>query len=298
MESLFQQRSKEKVVVIMGATGTGKTKLAIDVAKHFQPAEIVNSDKMQVYKGLDITTNKVSEEESLGVPHHLLGTVDPNINFTANDFCRHATLAIDSIVERDGLPIIAGGSNSYLDALVNHHTDFRLRYDCCFLWVDVALPVLHSSLQARVDRMIDAGQLHEVRQFFDPRADYTRGIRRAIGVPEFDHFLAAEASGADHTTLHRLLQAAIASLKINNCTLANRQIQKIHRLHALWKRTMHRLDATQVFLGSRDAWHDHVLSNTLLILHKFLYDDAKTHLPAGILSRKVSPLPVAMAATH
>ena len=84
----------------MGATGTGKTKLAIDVAKHFQPAEVVNSDKMQVYEGLDITTNKVTEEECSGVPHHLLGTVDPYINFTANDFCRHATLAIDSIVEK------------------------------------------------------------------------------------------------------------------------------------------------------------------------------------------------------
>ncbi|KAL2341239.1 hypothetical protein Fmac_009179 [Flemingia macrophylla] len=294
METLFQQR-KEKVVVIMGATGTGKTKLAIDVAKHFQAAEIVNSDKMQVYKGLDITTNKVTEEESFGVPHHLLGTVDPNINFTASDFCRHATLAIDNIVERERLPIIAGGSNSYLDALVNHHTEFRLRYECCFLWVDVALPVLHSSLQARVHRMIDAGQIAEVRDFFHPRADYTRGIRRAIGVPEFHHFLAAEAHGADRTTLRRLLRAAIAALKINNCTLATRQLHKIHRLHSLWKRSMHRLDATEVFLGSRDAWHDHVLSNTFLVLHKFLSADHKPHL---LSTRKLSPPPVAMAVTH
>ncbi|CAJ1962381.1 unnamed protein product [Sphenostylis stenocarpa] len=304
MESLFHHRSKDKVVVIMGATGTGKTKLAIDVAKHFQPAEIVNSDKMQVYKGLDITTNKVTEEECAGVPHHLLGTVDPNINFSANDFCRHATSAIDSIVERDGLPIIAGGSNSYLEALVNHHAEFRLRYECCFLWVDVSLPVLHSSLQARVDRMIDAGQVNEVREFFDPSADYTRGIRRAIGVPEFDDFLRAEASGTeDEITRKRLLEAAIARIKINNCTLANRQIQKIHRLHGLWKQSMHRLDATEVFLGSRDAWHDHVLAKTLLILHKFLYGEKKAHVPAGIVSPKdviaaVSAPAVAMAATH
>ncbi|BAT87417.1 Adenylate isopentenyltransferase [Vigna angularis] len=304
MESLFHHRSKDKVIIIMGATGTGKTKLAVDVAKHFQPAEIVNSDKMQVYKGLDITTNKVTEEECGGVPHHLLGTVDPNINFTASDFCRHATSAIDSIVERNGLPIIAGGSNSYLDALVNHHAEFRLRYKCCFLWVDVSLPVLHSSLQARVDRMIDAGQVNEVREFFDPRADYTRGIRRAIGVPEFDDFLRAEASGTeDETTRKRLLEAAIARIKINNCTLANRQIQKIHRLHGLWKRNMHRLDATEVFLGSRDAWHDHVLAKSLVILHKFLFEEKKTHVPAGIVSPKdviaaVSAPSVAMAATH
>lgn len=125
-ESLFHQYRKDKVVVILGATGTGKTKLAIDLANHFPPAEIVNSDKMQVYKGLDITTNKVTQEEALGVPHHLLGTIDPNTNFTSQDFCRQATSAVDSIVGRDGLPIIAGGSNSYIDALVNHHTKFRL----------------------------------------------------------------------------------------------------------------------------------------------------------------------------
>lgn len=309
MESLFHHR-KDKVVVIMGATGTGKTKLAIDVAKHFEPAEIVNSDKMQVYRGLDITTNKVTEEEQRGVPHHLLGVVDPNANFTASDFCRHACLAIDSIVEKDGLPIIAGGSNSYLDALVNHHTEFRLRYECCFLWVDLSLPVLHSSLQARVDRMIEAGQLDEVRDFFDPFGDYNRGIRKAIGVPEFDDFLRAEAEGADEGIKKRLLEAAIARIKINNCTLANRQLQKIHRLYGVWKRNMHRLDATEVFLrsglsraASEEAWRDHVLSKSLLILHNFLYNNnsssyekKKTHVVPFAVS--APPMPAVAAVTH
>jgi adenylate dimethylallyltransferase (cytokinin synthase) len=278
MESLFHNRNKDKVVVIMGATGTGKTKLAIDLAKHFQPAEIVNSDKMQVYKGLDITTNKVTEQECDGVPHHLLGVFDPTTNFTANDFCYHACSAIDSIVEKDGLPIIAGGSNSYLDTLVNHCTEFRLRYECCFLWVDVSLPVLHSSLQSRVDRMIEAGQVEEVREFFDPSGDYTKGIRRAIGVPEFHDFLVAEANSADERTKKRLLEAAISRVKINNCTLANRQVQKIRRLNGMWKKSMHRLDATETHLGSgsrtsKEVWEDHVLAKSLVILYNFLYGE-------------------------
>lgn len=313
MESLFHHR-KEKVVVIMGATGTGKTKLAIDVAKHFQPAEIINSDKMQVYNGLDITTNKVTEEERDGVPHHLLGIIDPNSNFTANDFCHHACLAIDSIVEKNGLPIIAGGSNSYLDALVNHHTEFRLRYECCFLWVDVSLPVLHSSLQTRVDRMVDAGQVDEVRQFFDSFVDYTKGIRRAIGVPEFHDFLKAEVNGDDENVKKKLLETAIARIKINNCTLATRQVQKIHRLYGLWKRNMHRLDATEVFLRSgssscdcQQAWEDHVLGNSLVILHNFLYDETRVRsrvvspkdVIAAISSPPMSvPIPAVAAASH
>ncbi|MED6122265.1 hypothetical protein PIB30_038206 [Stylosanthes scabra] len=311
--NMFHQNQyrKDKVVVILGATGTGKTKLAIDLANHFPPAEIVNSDKMQVYEGLDITTNKVTPEEARGVPHHLLGTIDPNANFTALDFCRHATSAVDSIVTRDALPIIAGGSNSYLDALINHHSTFRLRYECCFLWVDVSVPVLHSSLRSRVDRMIEAGQVEEVRKFFEPFADYNRGIRRAIGVPEFNEFLRAEALGADEETKKMLLDIAIARIKVNNCNLANRQIQKIQRLHNIWKRTMHRLDATEVFLNrkcsnheSQTSWEEHVLAKSLRIVHKFLYEEDRINnntnnkhvaVPAGINVSSSSP-PVAMAA--
>ncbi|KAF1867445.1 hypothetical protein Lal_00049874 [Lupinus albus] len=294
-----QQQRKDKVVVIMGATGSGKSKLAIDLATHFPPAEIVNSDKMQVYKGLDITTNKVTEEESRGVPHHLLSIVDdPNYNFTANDFCHHASLAIDSIVGRDGLPIIAGGSNSFIEALVNHDSTFRARYECCFLWVDVSLPVLHSSLSARVDRMIEAGQLDEVRQFFEHSIyDYTRGVRRAIGLPEFDEFLREEHSTyADQIKKKKLLEAAIAMTKVNNCKLASRQVQKINRLYTIWKNNTYRLNATQSVFN-KSAWDDDVAAKGCRILQKFLYDDTCVLVPAG--GPLLPSLPSAMTAvTH
>ncbi|GMP88591.1 hypothetical protein CsSME_00040519 [Camellia sinensis var. sinensis] len=74
-----------KVVVIMGATGSGKSRLAIDLALHF-PLEIINADSMQVYQGLDVLTNKVPLQDQKGVPHHLLGTISPNVEFTAKDF--------------------------------------------------------------------------------------------------------------------------------------------------------------------------------------------------------------------
>ncbi|QHO21246.1 Adenylate isopentenyltransferase 5 [Arachis hypogaea] len=298
MESLFHHRitTKEKVVVVIGATGTGKSKLAIDIATHFKPAEIVNSDKIQVFKGLDITTNKVTEEESRGVPHHLLGFVDDD-DFTATQFSHEATRAVDSIVQRNALPIIAGGSNSFIDHLVNHHDHFRLRYDCCFLWVDVSLPVLHSSLERRVDKMIQAGQVNEVRDFFDPSGDYSRGIRRAIGVPEFHQFLKAESMEADQETKNRLLEDAIATIKLNNCKLANRQLHKIQRLHAVWKRSMHRLDATQAFLNTQEAaWEDHVVAKARRIVQRFLYDETHQHVVPPLVSSPASPPAAAMAA--
>ena len=106
-------RPKEKVVLVMGATGSGKTRLSIDLATCF-PSEIINSDKMQVYSGLDVVTNKATKEEQRGIPHHLLGTQNPNKEFTASDFCDMASHAIESITNREKVPIIVGGSNSYI----------------------------------------------------------------------------------------------------------------------------------------------------------------------------------------
>ena len=63
---------KKKAIFIMGATGTGKSRLSVDLATHFR-GEIINSDKMQVYKGLEIVTNKITHTETQGVRHYLLG---------------------------------------------------------------------------------------------------------------------------------------------------------------------------------------------------------------------------------
>ncbi|XP_026426896.1 tRNA dimethylallyltransferase 2-like isoform X2 [Papaver somniferum] len=74
-----------KVVIIMRATGAGKSRLAIDFASHF-PVEIINADSMQVYNGLDILTNKVTLQEQKGIPHHLLGNNIPNVELTSKYF--------------------------------------------------------------------------------------------------------------------------------------------------------------------------------------------------------------------
>ncbi|KAF8401635.1 hypothetical protein HHK36_012581 [Tetracentron sinense] len=281
-----RRKEKEKVVVVMGATGTGKSRLSIDLATRF-PAEIVNCDKMQVYDGLDIVTNKVTEEEKCGVPHHLLGVVDPDKEFTATDFRHLASLSMESILGKDRLPIIVGGSNSYIKALVNCDDDleFGSKYECCFLWVDVDLPVLDSFVSERVDRMVELGLVDEVRRMFEPKADYSRGIRRAIGVPEMNWYLLSEATAGEETRA-RLLEAAINDIKINTCKLARRQLQKIHRLRTLWERNVlvhrldakvHRLDATDVFLkrgGDADeTWEKLVAGPSTMIVGQFLCNE-------------------------
>ncbi|KAL8515367.1 hypothetical protein ACS0TY_014177 [Phlomoides rotata] len=270
---LPRHRRKDMVVVVMGSTGTGKSRLSIDLATRFD-AEIINSDKMQVYKGLNIVTNKVTDEECGGVPHHLLGFVDPAADFWAHDFVHHASAAVEAITNRGRLPIIAGGSNSFIKALVNDDSEFKSKYECCFLWVDVFMPDLHSFVSERVDQMVGSGLVEEAREFFEPSGDYSRGIRRAIGVPELDGFFRADSRGA---ATAEILESAIEQIKVNTRNLARRQRQNILRLaeHLEWR--VHRMNATEVFQrrsGDADeVWERLVAAPSTRIVGRFLYED-------------------------
>jgi tRNA dimethylallyltransferase len=110
------------LLVIAGATATGKTGLAIRLARRVSddgvPAEIISADSRQVYRGLDIGTAKVPVGEREGVPHHGLDLADPDEPFSVADFVRHARLALDGIAARGGLAILAGGTGLYLRAIV------------------------------------------------------------------------------------------------------------------------------------------------------------------------------------
>ncbi|KAJ0977562.1 hypothetical protein J5N97_013036 [Dioscorea zingiberensis] len=278
MDSGDLPRRRNKVVFIMGATGTGKTKLAIDLALYFN-GEIVNSDKMQVYDGLDVITNKATPAERAGVPHHLLGGVAPDADFTADDFRLQATHAVESILSRGKLPIIAGGSNTYIQALVEGGDgEFRAKFDCCFIWVDVELPVLHGFVGERVDKMVELGLVEEARGVFDmDDADYSRGSRRAIGVPELDKYFREERKLSNDQRA-RLLAEAIDQVKVNTCKLVCCQLDKIQRLRTLSGWDVHRIDATGVFLkrntpGFDEAWMEMVVKPSVQTVIGFFHGD-------------------------
>lgn len=266
-------KSKDKVVVVMGATGTGKSRLSVDLAIRFN-GEIINSDKMQVYEGLDIAANKITEEECYGVPHHLIGIIPSHADFTCTDFCDMVSDKMDGIVARQRLPIIAGGSNTYIKALIDDELyGFRSKYECCYLWVDVSMSVLYQALSDRVDQMVEKGMVEEARKMFKPDADYSKGVLRAIGVAELDHYFRVEAS-ADEETRARLLKEALDEVKINTCRLARRQVEKILALKNVEGWNIHRLDATKVFpkhgKKSSKAWEELVLRPSVEIISQFL----------------------------
>lgn len=109
---------KEKgieVVAIVGPTASGKTTLSIQMAKKFN-GEIINGDSMQIYKGLDIGTAKITEEEMEGIPHHLLSFKDPTESFSVAEYQKLVRDKIKEIQSRGKLPIIVGGTGLYVQA--------------------------------------------------------------------------------------------------------------------------------------------------------------------------------------
>ncbi len=108
---------KPKILVIVGPTASGKTSLSIELAKKYN-GEIVSADSRQVYKGLDLGTGKVTQEEMDGIPHHLLDVADPLDTYTQTDYVRDGRKAIDDILSRGKLPIVVGGTFFYIDALL------------------------------------------------------------------------------------------------------------------------------------------------------------------------------------
>ncbi len=106
------------VVFLVGPTGVGKSALGLELAREFG-GEILSSDSMQFYRGMDIGTAKPTAEERALVPHHLLDIVDPDEPYNVADYHRDASLAVSQVLQRGALPFVVGGSGLYVRALAN-----------------------------------------------------------------------------------------------------------------------------------------------------------------------------------
>lgn len=131
------------IVAIVGATGTGKTDLALDLAESLiargQPAEIVNADASQLYRGMDIGTAKVPESERRGIPHHLFDILDVTEDASVARYQSDARRIIDDIEGRHATPILVGGSGLYV---------WSVLFDFEFPGTD---PIVRERLEARLE---------------------------------------------------------------------------------------------------------------------------------------------------
>ncbi len=111
-----------KVIAIVGPTASGKSALAVAIAKRFN-GEVISADSRQVYRGMDIGTGKITGREMRGVPHHLLDVASPRRTFTAAQYQKLASAALREIAAKGKLPVVTGGAGFYIDALLY---DYRL----------------------------------------------------------------------------------------------------------------------------------------------------------------------------
>ncbi len=107
----------QKILAIAGATASGKSKAAVELAKKLN-GEIISMDSMQIYKHMDIGTAKVTLKEMENIPHHMIDIVEPNMPFSVSDFVKLAKDKINEITARGKLPILAGGTGLYFESLI------------------------------------------------------------------------------------------------------------------------------------------------------------------------------------
>ncbi|XP_023582960.1 tRNA dimethylallyltransferase isoform X6 [Trichechus manatus latirostris] len=206
------------LVVILGATGTGKSTLALQLGQRLG-GEIVSADSMQVYEGLDIITNKVSAQEQRICQHHMISFVDPLVtNYTVVDFRNKATTLIEDIFARDKIPIVVGGTNYYIESLlwkVLVNTKPREMNTEKVIDLKVELEkedghALHKRLSQVDPEMATKLHPHDKRKVASQ--DYQHGIFQSIGFKEFHEYLTTEGKCTPEIS-NQLLKKGIEALK-------------------------------------------------------------------------------------
>ncbi len=270
-----------KIILVVGATASGKSQIAVNLAKRFN-GEIVSCDSMQVYKNMDIGTAKITLEEMQGIKHHLIDVVNAESDFSVGEYAVMADEAIDDILSREKTPIVVGGTGLYVDGILYPMTfggdknilirqelekelelygkeymhellvkidpydaekihpnnvkrvlraleiyrttgncksnmqekSKNLKYDVCMIALDLDRNVLYKRINERVDKMIEAGLLNEIKFLLSKGIGFEKQSMQAIGYKEFKEYM----SGL------KTLEETVEAIKRNSRNYAKRQL--------------------------------------------------------------------------
>lgn len=226
--------NRERLLVIVGPTASGKSALAMELAERLD-GEIICADSRTVYKGMNIGTAKPSMADQRRVPHHLLDVVDPDQNFTAIDFKKLANLAIEDISMRGKLAIMVGGSGLYIDSVLfdygftapgsardpinpRHAKKLEqpsqqvLRSNTLIIGLEIDKDILIDRIEKRINIMIEDGFIDEIKHV---QAKYPDS--KALLAPGYRAF-------AEYISGHLGIEEAKTLFAKNDYKLAKRQM--------------------------------------------------------------------------
>jgi tRNA dimethylallyltransferase len=225
---------KPKLIVVLGPTSSGKSDLAVIIAKKCN-GEIISADSRQVYKGMDIGTGKVAKKEMAGVPHFLLDVADPKRRYSVSRFKKEAERAIKDITKRGKVPILCGGTGFYIQAVVD----------------GLILPEVKPNAQLRKElaelspeelylrlKKIDPQRARTIDKYNPHRLTRAIEIATALGsVPEVTTVENFDVLQIGITTPDKILRERIhvrLHKRIRRGMVA--EVQKLHRNGVSWKR--------------------------------------------------------------
>ena len=187
----------DKMVIVAGPTASGKSAAGVELCKHLQ-GSVISADSMQVYRGMDIGSAKITEEEMQGIPHELIDIIDPSEEWNVVRFQREAKAAVQRITARGRLPVLVGGTGFYIQALL---------YDIDF--TETREDTSYRSLLEEKARTEGNESLYRMLQEKDPEAAaaiHQNNLKRVIRALEFTRETGEKIS--DHNEEQRKRQAA------------------------------------------------------------------------------------------
>ena len=224
---------KEKLVVILGATATGKSTLALQAAKFFD-TEIISADSMSVYKNFNVGTAKPSDIERAEVKHYLIDILEPHEKFSVAEFVRMATPIIADLNRAGKIPIIAGGTGLYIQALIEGYKfgdgvksresffaqTGELNYNALVIGLTAARQELYKRIDERTEKMFDAGLVKEVENLLKQGVNPSAQAMLGIGYKEVVEYLQGKCT----------LDEAVLKVKQATRNFAKRQLTWYRRM--------------------------------------------------------------------
>ena len=187
---------KEKIVIVLGPTASGKSNLALEIAQNFN-GEIISSDSRQIYKELNIGSNKISKKEQKGIKHQLLSIIKPNEEYTLFNWQKDAFQIINKIHKRNKLPIITGGTGLYISSILQNYQLIEAKtsecpYDFIIFGLNPQRKKLYKKIDQRVREMIELGLISEVKKIYKKYKNRKLISLSGIGYKEIISYLEKE----------------------------------------------------------------------------------------------------------